>query len=86
MSKKKVCWLLDHWKIGAHLIFRTKRFGVDNRWWASCDSIFGYPLWKVVLRATLIYPLILEYRYVKFRTTGVMLLTPEERTILWPES
>lgn len=76
-------WVLSHWKIGVHLILRTKRFGVDNRWWSQFDSMFGYPLWRVVGRVILIYPLIREYRRVKARTIGAHLLPGDIREMLW---
>ncbi len=84
-ARIRIGWMLDHWRLGFHLIFRMNRFGVDNFWWNSYDSMFGYPLWRVVLRAILVYPLIREYRFVKFRATAVYMLTPEIRNILWPE-
>ncbi len=75
--------MMGHWKIGFHLILRTKRFGVDNHWWSQFDSMFGYPLWKIVWRVLLIYPLIREYWRIKARTIGVHLLTSEIREMLW---
>ena len=77
-------FVLSHWKLGFHLLLRTKRFGVDNRWWSSFDSMFGYPLWKVILRVVLIYPLYREYWFIKARTLGAHLLTTETREVLWP--
>ncbi len=76
-------WVFAHWKLGFHLLFRTKRFGVDNRWWSSFDSMFGYPLWKIALRVILVYPLFREYWSIKARTVGAHLLTPEIRRLLW---
>ena len=81
MNKKR--WILNHWKIGLHLILRTKRFGVDNRWWSQFDSMWGYPLWKIILRVAMIYPLIQEYRRIKARTIGVHLLSGETCQMLW---
>lgn len=75
--------MFEHWKIGFHLILRTKRFGVDNRWWSNFDSMWGYPLWKIALRVVLIYPLIREYRRIKARTIGVHLLSGETCRMLW---
>lgn len=46
-------YLKDNWKLIIHLLFRTYRFGVDNKWWNEFDSIFGLPYrkrWNVIER------------------------------------
>ena len=80
----KIRFILSHWKLGFHLLLRTKRFGVDNRWWSTFDSMFGYPLWKIILRVVLIYPLYQEYWLIKSRTLGAHLLPAETCRMLWP--
>ena len=38
---KRLKFMLKNWKLGVHLIFRTKRFGVNNKRWSQFDSLFG---------------------------------------------
>ena len=83
MSKEKWRWILGNWKIGCHLLLRTKRFGVNNRTWSQFDSMFGLPLWKVVLRVVTVYPLLRECRAIKARTVGVHFLTDKTCFLLW---
>ncbi len=81
MTKRR--WIWENWKLGFHLVMRTRRFGVNNERWPRFDSMFGYPLWKIVLRVLLVYPLIREYRRMKARTTAAHLLSSETRRMLW---
>lgn len=41
---KKINYILENWKMIVHLLFKTKRFGVNNRQWSNHPSIFGSPL------------------------------------------
>lgn len=84
MDKRR--WMLAHWKMGVHLLLRTKRFGVNNFWWNNWDSMWGYPLWKIVLRIFMIDPLVREYRLIKFRCVGVHFLPADINAMLWPEA
>ena len=59
--------ILDNWKLGIHILFRTKRFGVNNEWWSQHDSIFGWPLWKIIVSIFLIKPIISNYKLMKIR-------------------
>jgi len=59
-KRKMIAYLKSNWKLIIHLIFRTYRFGVDNKWWSEFDSIFGLPIWKR-------WHLIREYRMMRFR-------------------
>ena len=80
----KWSWKWAHWKMGVHLLLRTKRFGVNNLWWNKWDSMFGYPTWKILLRIILIYPLVREYRFIKVRCTGVHFLPADINDMPWP--
>lgn len=60
-------YIFENWKLSLHLILRTRRFGVNNRWWSDFDSHFGLPLHKVILRVLLVYPIIYEFYCMKFR-------------------
>ncbi|MBF0113095.1 MAG: hypothetical protein HQK74_10225 [Desulfamplus sp.] len=41
MVKKRVIYFIENWKMVIHLLFKTKRFGVNNKLWSERDSIFG---------------------------------------------
>lgn len=56
-----------HWKLGIHLIFRTKRFGVNNKRWCHFDSIFGWSNWKKFICVLLVRPIIRNYTAMKYR-------------------
>ena len=66
--RKKISYLRHHWKLGVHLIFKTKRFGVNNKWWVPFDSLWGTggPL-EIILKTLLIVPLIKNYLALKKR-------------------
>jgi len=57
----------DNWKLGIHLLFRTKRFGVNNRWWNEFDSMFGLSFGRKILRIICIKPLLNEWIKIKER-------------------
>ncbi len=67
MEKKRIKYFLENWKVGIHLIFRTKRFGVNNQWWSPFDSMFGWSnrrrLWNIIK----IRPMIENYKHMKLR-------------------
>lgn len=46
MSLGKIIYIYKNWKVGFHLLFRTKRFGVNNEWWSQFDSLFGAKTFK----------------------------------------
>lgn len=59
--------LIKNWKQGVHLIFRTKRFGVNNEWWSNYDSMFGRSIWWRIKAIILVKPLWYELQYMMFR-------------------
>lgn len=56
-----------NWKMCIHLLIRTKRFGVNNEWWGLFDSLFGWPMWKIIFGILTVRPIIDNYRSMKFR-------------------
>ncbi len=34
-------YFIENWKMVIHLLFKTKRFGVNNQLWSEKDSLFG---------------------------------------------
>ena len=67
----------EHWKEGVHLLFRTKRFGVNNKWRSDFDSIFGWSTEKIIWSIIKVRPIIENYRMMKFRATVCHFLTEE---------
>ena len=63
----KIKFFFHNWKIGAHFIFQTKRFGVNNRWWCKFDSLFGVSIWKKLYRILTVKRLIYNYGHMKHR-------------------
>lgn len=76
---KKFAWkyFRENWKQGVHLIFHTKRFGVNNRWWNHEDGLFGWPTWKIVISIIKIRPIIRNYKLMKFRAAACHFVSEE---------
>jgi len=88
INKEKLRYIKNHWKLGFHLIFHTRHFGVNNRWWDlpwPGSTIFGWPWWK---RLTLLWPpnLIRSVKLVKWRMAPGIAFVPEaEYKLCWEE-
>jgi len=78
----RIKYILGNWKLVVHLLFRTKRFGVNNQWWSDFDGHFGLPLHKVILRTIMVYPIIYEYYCLKFRAVHNHFLSSNEKNKL----
>ena len=80
----KLKYILNNWKLGVHLVFKTRRFGVNNQWWSKFDSVLGVTkkqwLWDIVR----IWPIVRNYKLMKFRAIHLGFITPEEAELLWP--
>ncbi|KKN07043.1 hypothetical protein LCGC14_1071220 [marine sediment metagenome] len=74
---KRIKFFLKNWKLGIHLLFRTKRFGVNNRRWSNFDSIFGWSHIKKVKSILIIMPIICNYKCMKFRAGACHFMTDE---------
>lgn len=81
-NKKSIKYYFNHWKIFAHLLFRTKRFGVNNERWSKFDSLFGLPWYKIIFRIICVRPLIVEWEKIKFRANVCHFISDEEKTII----
>ena len=78
--------MFRYWKLGVHLVLRTKRFGVNNRWWSDFDSMWGWPWWWIVLAVVTVRPIVDNYRGVKLRAgTMAHMLTDEEYNVVFGE-
>jgi hypothetical protein len=71
-----------NWKLFIHLLLRTKRFGVNNKWWNEFDSLFGLSTWKIMIRIITVRPLITELTKIKFRVVACHFMTDEEKEII----
>jgi len=40
---KNIRYIAENWKMILHLLFKTKRFGVNNSLWSCHPSLFGSP-------------------------------------------
>ena len=67
MNHERLRYYCQHWKQGVHFILRTKRFGVNNRWWSDFDSLFGRGFWYKIFTVIAIMPMIRNYRHMKWR-------------------
>ena len=67
---QRLRYFKDNWKLGIHLIFRTKRFGVNNKWWSDFDSLFGSSFWQRLR-------IIDNWRKMKFRAGKLHFLSDE---------
>jgi hypothetical protein len=83
LEKSKLKYLLQNWKQGIHLIFRTKRFGVNNKWWSQFDSVMGVGIYQIFFDCVRIWPLFRNYQFIKFRAINLGFLTAEQCCILW---
>jgi hypothetical protein len=79
VNKKAITYYSQNWKLFLHLLLRTKRFGVNNKWWNDFDSIFGLPFWKIIWRVITIRPLFSEWYKIKFRITECYFISDNEK-------
>ncbi len=70
MNLIRIKHFLKNWKLGVHLLFRTKHFGVNNKRWAEWDSIFGWSNKKKFWAIITIKPIIHNWKAMKFRSGG----------------
>ncbi len=68
MSREvKFKYCLKNWKLGIHLLFRTKHFGVNNLKWSTFPSIWGWSWHKILLGIITIKPIINNWKGIRFR-------------------
>jgi len=83
---KRVKYFYKSWKLGIHLIFITKRFGVNNKWWNEYDSIFGWSNKKILYSILTVKPIIDNYKMMKLRAGSMAhFLTDEEYELVFGE-
>lgn len=79
----KIKYIFKHWKLGYHILVRTKRFGVNNRRWENFDALYGMPIWKQLVQIITIFPLIRNYKRMKVRAIYLGFLHPDTVRLLW---
>ncbi len=65
---KRVHYALKYWKLLVHLIFKTRHFGVNNRWWVSQPSGIGWHPWQILWGVLTVMPIIRNYQSLKVRS------------------
>ncbi len=63
----KIRFYRHYWKLGVHLVFKTRHFGVNNHWWAREPSVIAWPWWRRLLAMVTLIPLIQNYQSMKVR-------------------
>ncbi len=70
-------FIKDNWKMGIHLLFRTKQFGVNNGWYSDFDSLFGISNHKILISILLVKPIYDNYKMMRLRAAGCHFLSEE---------
>ncbi len=87
MTKERWNYYKKNWKLGVHLILKTRRFGVNNQWWSSFDAYFSCPWYKILWGIPTIRPLLDNYKMMKLRAgTMAHFLTDEAYELAFGES
>jgi len=76
MNKRFIFWS-THWKLLVHYLFKTKRFGYNNEWWAKEDFFLGWNFKKQFYSTLKICP-IRNYWYAKWRAAKINAMTNED--------
>lgn len=78
-------YCIEHWKIGIHVLFHTKRFGVNNEWWSRFDSIvLGESAWKIFWDVITVRPIVINFKAALIRAFSLGFMAPEERVHIIP--
>ena len=77
-------FLLNNWKLGTHLVFHTKRFGVNNEWWSQNDSVIGWETKDIVWGVLTVKPIVVSLKAMLIRAFCLGLMAPEERVKIIP--
>lgn len=83
---KRLKYFSKNWKIGVHLLFRTKHFGVNNEWWVKWDSLFGWSNKKKIWGIITIRPIIDNWRAMKYRSGVCHFLSDETYRLIYNEN
>ena len=81
--KKRARFVLAHWKLGVHLVCRTKRFGVNNGWWATFDSLWGWSLGRLLWSIVTVVPMIKNLQGIWVRAVVCHFLGDESKMLMY---
>lgn len=73
-------YILKHWKLGVHFLFRTYRFGVNNEWWSDFNSLFGSFSLKTK------FSICNNWKFMKFRAGACHFLSDGSYKLLFGKS
>ncbi|GAB6034398.1 hypothetical protein [Galenea microaerophila] len=66
--KIRFAYGLKYWRLAIHLIFKTKHFGVNNRWWVQQPSAIGWHWWQILWGILTIMPIWRNYQSLQVRS------------------
>ena len=75
----RLIYMTKNWKMGIHLVFRTKRFGVNNKWRNDFDSIWGWNILKILWSVIIVKPIINNFKSMRTRATYLHFLSNTEK-------
>jgi len=75
---KRFIYRITHWKLLVHYLFRTKRFGHNNEWWAKEDFFLGWNFKKQFWSTLKICPIYKNYWYAKRRAYKVNAMSDKD--------
>jgi hypothetical protein len=79
IARARINFIRKNWKLGMHLMFHTKRFGVNNDWWSLWDSkAFGITTWRIIWDAVRVIPIIQNYKSMRWRAGALHFMTDEQ--------
>lgn len=79
-----ITYFVQNWKLGVHLLFRTRRFGVNNKWTAPFDSLFGVSRKRIICDILTVRPILRNHKMMRFRAIECGFVPGEESRMLWP--
>ncbi len=86
MNIFKIKYFVKHWKMGVHLLFYTKRFGVNNQWWSDFDGYFSWTLEQRIINILKVKPIISNFQRMKMRMSpGFGFVSKETWDKLYPK-
>jgi len=83
INKKRVSYLLGNWKLGIHLVFYTRKFGVNNKWKSDFDSMFSWTVKQRIISIIKVYPLIDNLRKMEFRARACHFLSDDSYFLVY---
>lgn len=66
----QVRWVFarHYWRLAIHLIFKTRHFGVNNRWWSRHPSPIGWSCSQRIWGMLTLLPIWRNYQSMKVRS------------------